>query len=259
MYQQVGWPLYKLYGHAHEAFRAMVSDADAVWAKLREANGGSDPALLTPEIKSAFETLVRRRMTPQPVKIRADVEMTCFARDGIERIKEAMRFAAGEDEDEDEDDEEGEEGEAHPAPRDGEASGDATAAAAPVSAAAKARARRQKRAEAKAAAVRNDLAISVKLVAPPLYVVTTLAIDKAAGIEAVDAAVERCRQAIVARGGALRVRESARAVSEREERALADELEAAEAANREVAGDDDSEEEEEQGMSGDVDRPSLAI
>ena len=26
---------------------------------------------------------VRRRMTPQPVKIRADVELTCFAYDGV--------------------------------------------------------------------------------------------------------------------------------------------------------------------------------
>lgn len=32
-------------------------------------------------------------MTPQPIKIRADVEMTCFAYDGIEHIKKAMLAA----------------------------------------------------------------------------------------------------------------------------------------------------------------------
>lgn len=32
-------------------------------------------------------------MTPQPVKIRADVELTCFQYDGIEHIKAAMRAA----------------------------------------------------------------------------------------------------------------------------------------------------------------------
>ena len=37
----------------------------------------------------------RRRMTPQPIKVRADVEMTCFAYDGVERIREAMRAALG--------------------------------------------------------------------------------------------------------------------------------------------------------------------
>lgn len=30
---------------------------------------------------------IRRRMTPQPVKIRADVELTCFSYDGILHIQ----------------------------------------------------------------------------------------------------------------------------------------------------------------------------
>jgi translation initiation factor 2 alpha subunit (eIF-2alpha) len=37
--------------------------------------------------------LRRRRLTPQPIKVRADVEMTCFSYDGVEKIKEAMRAA----------------------------------------------------------------------------------------------------------------------------------------------------------------------
>lgn len=36
---------------------------------------------------------IKRRMTPQPVKIRADVELTCFQYDGIEHIKAAMKAA----------------------------------------------------------------------------------------------------------------------------------------------------------------------
>jgi translation initiation factor 2 subunit 1 len=32
-------------------------------------------------------------MTPQPLKIRADMELTCFSSDGIECIKDAMRAA----------------------------------------------------------------------------------------------------------------------------------------------------------------------
>ena len=38
---------------------------------------------------------IKRRMTPQPLKIRADEELTCFQYDGIEHIRAAMRAAEG--------------------------------------------------------------------------------------------------------------------------------------------------------------------
>ena len=38
-------------------------------------------------------TNIRRRMTPQPLKIRADVEMTCFQYGGILHIQDAMHAA----------------------------------------------------------------------------------------------------------------------------------------------------------------------
>ena len=51
--------------------------------------------------------------------------------------------------------------------------------------------------------------------------------------------------AIVKRKGTLKVKESARAVSDRDDRLLMEQMSALENANKEVAGDDDSEEEEE--------------
>lgn len=66
-------------------------------------------------------------MTPQPLKIRADVELTCFAYDGVERIRDAMRAAE--------------------------------------------------------AASTEDCPVRMKLVAPPLYVLTTQTLDKSKGIE----------------------------------------------------------------------------
>ncbi len=33
---------------------------------------------------------IRRRLAPQPVKIRSDVEVTCFSYEGIDAIKEAL-------------------------------------------------------------------------------------------------------------------------------------------------------------------------
>ena len=94
LYEQIGWPLYKLYGHAHDAFRQMITEAEAetVFQRLKdEAHGGKDIPVLTPAVKDGILKNVRRRLTPQPIKIRADVEMTCFNYDGVEHIKTAMR------------------------------------------------------------------------------------------------------------------------------------------------------------------------
>lgn len=35
LYGQIGWPLYKLYGHAFEAFKQMVQDAEPIFARLQ--------------------------------------------------------------------------------------------------------------------------------------------------------------------------------------------------------------------------------
>ena len=39
LYSSVAWPLYKLYGHAFDAFKVMVQDPDAVFSKLLEVGG----------------------------------------------------------------------------------------------------------------------------------------------------------------------------------------------------------------------------
>lgn len=48
---------------------------------------------LVPQVRDGLLKNIKRRMTPQPVKIRADVELTCFQYDGIEHIKTAIRAA----------------------------------------------------------------------------------------------------------------------------------------------------------------------
>ncbi|EHA8590738.1 hypothetical protein COCNU_scaffold023260G000020 [Cocos nucifera] len=131
LYIHVGWPLYRKYGHAFEAFKLIVTDPDSVLDSLtrEEKEVGPDgqevtkvvPAM-TPEIKDALVKNIRRRMTPQPLKIRADIEMKCFQFDGVLHIKEAMKKA--------------------------EAAGN------------------------------DDCPVKIKLVAPPLYVLTTQTLDK---------------------------------------------------------------------------------
>lgn len=42
---------------------------------------------VTAEVKDSLVKNIRRRMTPQPLKIRADIEMKCFQFDGVLHIK----------------------------------------------------------------------------------------------------------------------------------------------------------------------------
>lgn len=38
LYDSIAWPLYKLYGHAFDAFKVMVQDPEAVFSKLVEVS-----------------------------------------------------------------------------------------------------------------------------------------------------------------------------------------------------------------------------
>jgi translation initiation factor 2 subunit 1 len=85
LYQRVAWPLYRKYGHAHDAFKLALSNA--VDEKTTDIFADID---IEPEIKDAIFTFIRRKLTPQPVKIRADIEVTCFNYEGIEAVKSAL-------------------------------------------------------------------------------------------------------------------------------------------------------------------------
>ncbi|PON51397.1 Translation initiation factor 2, alpha subunit [Parasponia andersonii] len=205
LYIHVGWPLYRKYGHAFEAFKIIVTDPDSVLSTLtREVKEiGPDgqevtkvvPAM-TEEVKVALIKNIRRRMTPQPLKIRADIEMKCFQFDGVLHIKDAMRKA--------------------------EAAGN------------------------------DDCPVKIKLVAPPLYVLTTQTLDKEQGILVLIDAITACSEAIEQHKGKLVVKEAPRAVSERDDKLLAEHMAKLREQNEEVSGDEGSEEEEDTGM-GEVD------
>lgn len=154
---------------------------------------GADATLpvVSEGVREALLVNIRRRMTPQPLKIRADVELTCFAYDGVLHIKAAMRAAQ--------------------------------------------------------AVSTPDCKVQMKLVAPPLYVLTTQTLEKEAGIALLLAATAACGASIEGAKGKLVVKEGARAVSERDEKLLAEKLEKLQQQNEEVAGDDEDEEDETMG------------
>jgi len=129
---------------------------------------------------------IARRLTPQPIKLRADIELTCYTPTGIEAIKKALR--AGEK---------------------------ASSEAVPIKA---------------------------KLVAPPLYVLSTNATDKYAAIERLERAIESIQGTIEKQGGNLIVKMKPKAVSETDEHDLAQLMAKAGRENAEVSGDEDEEE-----------------
>ncbi len=74
------------------AVQTMVSDPDAVLLKLQnDFNDGKPIEVLTEGVREAIIKNVKRRMTPQPLKIRADVELTCFSYDGVLHIQVGLQ------------------------------------------------------------------------------------------------------------------------------------------------------------------------
>lgn len=80
LYEQFGWPLYRKYEHAYNAFKLALQDPDEVFGDLVPPGPLRDRLLAT----------IKHRLTRKPVKIRADIEISCFEYSGIDAIKEAL-------------------------------------------------------------------------------------------------------------------------------------------------------------------------
>ncbi len=140
---------------------------------------------LPANVLDALMKNISKRLTPQAIKIRADLEVMCFAYDGIDAIKEALTAAEQ--------------------------------------------------------LSTEEMPIKIKLVAPPLYVMMTNSLDKAAGIKLLEDACALIKSKVTARGGELNIKTAPRAVSERDDRLLGILMEALEKQNQEVAADDPEE------------------
>lgn len=73
IYQHIAWPLYKKYGHCYDAFKIAVAEPDKVLdlvalAKPEDREGN---LLADERVRRELLNNIRRRLTPQPVKIRA--------------------------------------------------------------------------------------------------------------------------------------------------------------------------------------------
>jgi len=184
LYERVAWPLYKKfkieshneddkkveYVHCFDVFKMGITD-ESVFEGLD----------ITPEILSALRTHIRRRLTPQPIKIRADIEVTCFTYEGIEAIRSALKAAQD--------------------------------------------------------VGSEEVPVKVKLIAPPMYVMTTSTLDKQKGIQKLQEAIEAVREHITAKKGTMSVKMEPKVVSVNEEKEFLQMLEMLENENRQVDGD----------------------
>eukprot|EP00824_Muranothrix_gubernata_P010641 TRINITY_DN23746_c0_g1_i1.p1 TRINITY_DN23746_c0_g1~~TRINITY_DN23746_c0_g1_i1.p1 ORF type:complete len:345 (+),score=77.85 TRINITY_DN23746_c0_g1_i1:37-1035(+) len=158
LYQQFGWPLYRKYGHAYDAFKIAISDPNAISSQFPD---------IDPELKEAITRNIQRRLTPTAVRVCADLEITCFHFEGINAIKDALR--AGE------------------------------------------------------ACSTEECPIKVKMIAAPKYGIVTTCMEKMEGLEALGKAIAVIEAKLLEKKGTLTVKVAPRAVTEREDRWLADE------------------------------------
>jgi len=175
LYQKIGWPLYKKFGHAYDAFKLVLSDETDPFADLDVPDS----------IKDELKAYIRRRLAPQPIKIRADIEVSCFTYEGIDAIREAL-FAGM------------------------NVGGEKTP-------------------------------IKIKLIAPPIYVLSATTLEKESGIELLNKAIDTIKECIVSKGGKLEVKMAAKAVSVKEETELQAMMDRLAMENDEVDGDEPEE------------------
>lgn len=81
LYRNFGWPLYRKFGHAYDAFKIALTSPECVFDGLE----------LSSDLKNELLLNITRRMTPQKVKIRSDIEIYCFEYEGIDAVKKAIK------------------------------------------------------------------------------------------------------------------------------------------------------------------------
>jgi len=78
--EMVTWPLARKYKTAYEALRLAMSDPESILGPLN----------LEPQIRSLFMADIKKKLTPQAVKIRADIDVQCFTVEGINAVRDAL-------------------------------------------------------------------------------------------------------------------------------------------------------------------------
>ena len=140
-------------------------------------------------MKNELQSYISKRLTPQPTKVRADVEVTCYGYEGIDAVKTALRTAEARN--------------------------------------------------------TSDTQVKVKLVSPPLYVLTSQCLEKAHGIALLEQAISDIDANIKQAGGDCHIKMAPKAVTENDDAELQALMEKRERENQEVSGDESLSESDE--------------
>jgi translation initiation factor 2 subunit 1 len=80
LYETIAWPLAKKYNNAFDAFSKVLLEPQII-EELDIPKGAKEPLMAG----------IIHRLTPQPVKMRADFDMTCFNEKGVDAIIRSLR------------------------------------------------------------------------------------------------------------------------------------------------------------------------
>lgn len=83
LYEKTAWKIdekYKKAGHSYDIFKQCVAEPQIL-----------DECDIPDEWKEILMSNIRRRLTPQAVKCRADIEVSCYSYEGIDAIKASLK------------------------------------------------------------------------------------------------------------------------------------------------------------------------
>lgn len=188
LYQKTAWKLERKFGgpaSSYDAFRLAVTENPAIFDEIE----------LDDNLKKVVIEQIKHRLTPQPVKIRSDVEVACYEYEGVNAVKDALRSGL--------------------------------------------------------ALSTEEQPVKINLIAPPLYVITTVSLDKEKGVELLQEVIDAVKATIAEKKGVLNVKMEPRAVTESDEKELTSLMEKYERENAEgEEEEDEGEEGEDVGMGG---------
>lgn len=189
LYEETVWKLEKLYG-------GPSSSLDAMKMGITDQPNIFDCFEIEGKLKEALIDNIRRRLTPQPVKIRTDLSVSCYAYEGINAVKAALNAGL--------------------------------------------------------AMSTEALPISIALIAPPTYTMSVTSLDKDQGIKLLEDATADIEKVITSKKGELKVEMAPRAVTEEDDKNLANIMDQYLKENTQVSGDESGSDEDDGMVSGDV-------
>jgi len=83
VYEKYFWPLYLNVRHPFDALKGFANEDEDIFKEFVDA--------VPDEIRSQLKKIALQRMAVQPVKLGAQIEVTCYSFEGISDIKKALR------------------------------------------------------------------------------------------------------------------------------------------------------------------------